>query len=246
MASFKNEIRGLKMSEMKDLMTEYNYTEKHNKEQWAWEFLRRNPEYQQKYKQFIHRWHTLESVYGKDPDRDLQGWQKDLRSLANEWDSEMTLLEEHPDVDRDNSYQEPIQIEAWMSLKWGFKCFPLDPETHSLEVLKDIEWHEQVIDLDDIRFDAESTDPIAQVNFDLRYSLQDQLDAAHKDLINLTSQLKRLGKVKLVAADHYHDWLEQLKILDDTNLFEQSSEEQQLAALEMCKTGYRQILLMRG
>lgn len=231
---------------MENTVTDYNYTKKHDKEQWAWEFLRRNPEYQSDYKSFIHRWNTLENVYGKDADRDVEAWQSDLRSLANDWDSKMTLLEEHPGAGGDNSFQEPVQIEQWMKLKWGLDCFPIDPENDSLDAFAEIQWSEQKIDLDDIRFDAQTTDPIAQINFDLRYSLQDQLDAAHKDLISLTSQLQRLGKVKLVASDHYQEWLSQIILLDDSELFEKSSEEQQLAAVEMYKTGYRKVLLMRG
>ena len=56
----------------------------------------------------------------------------------------------------------------------------------------------------------------------------------------------RLGKVKLVAADHYQEWLQQLKLLDDKALFKQSSKEQQQAATEMCESDYLKILLMRG
>ncbi len=227
-------------------MTDYNYTKKHNKEQWAWEFLRRNPEYQRDYKQFIHRWHTLEGLFGKGEDCDLQAWQNDIRALANEWDNELTLLEELPGAASDNTTQEPVQIDLWMQQKWGFNCFPIDPEDQSSETFDKIQWHEQKIDLDDIRFDAQTTDPIAQVNFDLRYSLQDQLEAAHKDLISLTGQLQRLGKVRLVAADHYDEWLEQIKLLDDEVLLNQSSEKIQNAAREMCLSGYRKILLMRG
>ena len=227
-------------------MTDYSYTDNHHKEQWAWEFLRRNPEYQRDYKQFIHRWQTLESLFGKGADCDLHAWQNDIRSLANEWDDELTLLDELPGAERDNTTQEPIQIDLWMQQKWGFDCFPIDPEDQSFEVFEKIQWQEQKIDLDDIRFDAQTNDPVAQVNFDLRYSLHDQLEAAHKDLITLTGQLQRLGKVKLVASDHYQEWLDQIKLLDNENLFKQSSEKEQTAATEMTTSGYRKILLMRG
>ena len=227
-------------------MTDYEYTKSLSKEQWAWEFLRRNPEYQRDYKIFIHRWRSLGEDYGKSPDRDIQSWQNDLRSLANEWDAEMTPIEGFPDIEEHNSSQETIQIESWMVAKWGFSSFPLNPEIYSPNIPDGLDWQEQKIELDDIRFDAQDTDPIAQVNFDLRYSLKDQLEAAHKDLITLTGQLKRLGKVKLIASDHHQEWLQQLKLLDDVELFKQSSEQQQLAVREMCQSGYRKILLMRG
>lgn len=227
-------------------MTDYSYTEELNKEQWAWEFLRRNPEYQRDYTAFMHRWRALEADYGKSEDRDVERWQSDLRSLANEWATELTLLEEFPDGEDENASQETVQIENWISNKWGFSSFPLDPKIHSPKTPDELTWSEQKINLDDIRFDAQTSDPIAQVNFDLRYSLTDQLDAAHKDLITLTGQLQRLGKVKLVAADHFPQWLEQLKLLDDTQLFEESSEEQQLTVKQMCESAYKNILLMRG
>ncbi len=227
-------------------MTDYAYTETLSKEQWAWEFLRRNPEYQRDYITFIHRWRGLEEHYGKPPNRDIQCWQNDLRSHANEWTSEMILLEEFPDSDENNASAETVQIENWMGAKWGYSSFPLDPEIQSPNTPNDLDWREQEIDLDDIRFDAQDTDPIAQVNFDLRYSLKDQLEAAHKDLMTLTSQLQRLGKVKLVASDHHQEWLQKLKLLDDPESFKQSTEKQQLAAREMCQSAYRKILLMRG
>lgn len=227
-------------------MSEYTYTKNLSKEQWAWEFMRRNPEYQRDYVTFIHRWQALENDYGTGSERNLAGWTSDLRSLVNEWNPKMTLLEEFPDNSGNNASEETLQIDRWMQKKWGFNSFPLNPELNSPKIPDQLFWHEPEIDLDDIRFDAKTTDPIAQVNFDLRYSLRDQLEAAHKDLIKLSSQLQRLGKVKLVAADHHQQWIEQLKILDDADLFNQSTEVQQLAAREMCQTGYRKILLMRG
>ncbi len=48
--------------------------------QWAWEFLRRNPEYQADYREFISTWRALEAVYGAAPQRDFQRWQRDPRA----------------------------------------------------------------------------------------------------------------------------------------------------------------------
>ena len=227
-------------------MFDYSYLENLSKEQWAWEFLRRNLEYQHDYSHFIHRWLILEKDYGTGVERDVINWQSDLRALANEWAKEMTLLDEFPDGRNNNASQDTVQIEQWMGNKWGFNSFPLSPEAIAPEIPSELSWLDPEIDLDDIRFDAQENAPVAQINFDLRYSLQDQLEAAHKDLIKLSSQLQRLGKVKLVAADHQQEWSEQIKILDDAALFEQSTEMQQIAAREMCVSGYRKILLMRG
>jgi len=227
-------------------MKDYAYTERLNKEQWAWEFLRRNPEYQRDYKVFIHRWNSLEADYGKAPNQDKKRWDNDLRSLANEWNAEMTLLESLPDKEESNASQETVSIESWMGAKWGLSTFPLDPSIDSPHIPDDLHWRDQQIDMGDIHFDAQDHAPIVQLNFDLRYSLKDQFEAAHKDLIKLTSQLQRLGKVKLVASDHYQEWLEQLKLLDDQELFVASPLSDQLAANEMCRIAYKKILLMRG
>lgn len=250
-------------------MNDYSYLESLNKsssskEQWAWEFLRRNPEYQRDYKVFIQRWNELVKDYvdstssGIDaisescevknqlPEKKLKLWQSDMRSLAFEGQDEMKLLDDLPVKDGNNPYQETHQIEDWMMAKWGFSSFPLDPSIQSPKIPNQLTWQEQTINLDEILFDAQTPDPITQLNFDLRYSLKDQLEAAHKDLIKLTGQLQRLGKVHLVASDHYPEWLDQLKLLDDEESFEKSDEDQQTKVLDMCHSGYRKILLMRG
>ncbi len=60
--------------------TDYAYTQSLKKEQWAWEFLRRNPDYQSDYQWFIQQWHALEQDYGKIPDMDYQSWKQDPRA----------------------------------------------------------------------------------------------------------------------------------------------------------------------
>ena len=50
---------------------DYSFCESLTREQWAWEFLRRNPEYRQDYAWFISTWQALEQEYGKPPNRDF-------------------------------------------------------------------------------------------------------------------------------------------------------------------------------
>ena len=97
------------------------------RDQWAWEFLRRNPEYQADYRQFI----TL-----------LAGARSRLRRAAA---SRLCALEAGPaclwsagprrcraldNVSGDLCVGEDdrVFIECWMGAKWGFHKFPLDPE----------------------------------------------------------------------------------------------------------------------
>jgi len=58
----------------------YAYCATLTRDQWAWEFLRRNPEYRSDYQQFIAIWRALEADYGEPPNRDFQRWKR-VRAL---------------------------------------------------------------------------------------------------------------------------------------------------------------------
>jgi len=60
--------------------TDSSYTQSLKKEQWAWEFLRRNSAYQNDYKWFIAQWKALENDYGCSTEKDYQAWKQDPRS----------------------------------------------------------------------------------------------------------------------------------------------------------------------
>ena len=48
--------------------------------EWAWQFLRRNPEYRADYAWFISVWRDLEGLYGAPPERDFFRWRQDPRA----------------------------------------------------------------------------------------------------------------------------------------------------------------------
>lgn len=50
------------------------------REEWAWQFLRRNPEYAADYAWFIATWRALEANYGAPPRRDFFRWRQDPRA----------------------------------------------------------------------------------------------------------------------------------------------------------------------
>ena len=58
---------------------DYAFTQTLTAGQWAWEFLRRNPEYRAQWQAFITTWRALESVYGKPAQRDINAWAKQLK-----------------------------------------------------------------------------------------------------------------------------------------------------------------------
>ena len=111
--------------------SDYSYTQMLTKEQWAWEFLRRNSAYQSDYDWFINQWRALEKDYGRSPDMDYQAWKQDPRSykivdIASEQDGNCAISDDK------------LLIECWMGNKWGFFQFPKSPNLTALEI--DTSW----------------------------------------------------------------------------------------------------------
>jgi len=49
-------------------------------EHWAWQFLRRNSDYQADWDWFNEIWQLLEQLYGSPPDRNFMEWKNDSRA----------------------------------------------------------------------------------------------------------------------------------------------------------------------
>ncbi|MHB8455301.1 MAG: transcriptional regulator domain-containing protein [Acidiferrobacterales bacterium] len=113
----------------------YSFTWQLSRERWAWEFLRRNPQYIADWEWFCATWQALEAAYGSPPDRDFLRWKRDPRAYRMEFDSS----EDHPDTgdDRDT---ELLLIECWMGAKWGFHKFPLDPAVDAPVIGEQLAW----------------------------------------------------------------------------------------------------------
>ncbi|MCL5060984.1 MAG: DUF6499 domain-containing protein [Candidatus Thermoplasmatota archaeon] len=103
----------------------YAYCAGLTRDQWAWEFLRRNPEYQRDFQAFIAIWRALEANYGAPPNRDFSRWKQDPRAYGPlPGDAKLAApTGELCTVDDDR-----VLLECWMGAKWGFHKFPLDPE----------------------------------------------------------------------------------------------------------------------
>ena len=63
---------------------DYTFTQSLSRELWAWQFLRRNPEYRADWQRFWAIWQALEADYGRPPHRDFQRWKKDPRAYASD------------------------------------------------------------------------------------------------------------------------------------------------------------------
>jgi len=153
------------------------------RDQWAWEFLRRNPDYRADYQRFIAIWRTLEAEYGAPPKRDFQRWKQDPRAYGPlPGDAELAAPSGELCVVDDR-----VLLECWMGAKWGFYKFPLDPE-RSAPPPDELSWRPPPQP-------ALPPDTIYQldISFDLSLPLPPQLEAARFRLVSRAAELRRSG-----------------------------------------------------
>lgn len=170
---------------------DYLFTETLDAGQWAWEFLRRNPDYRRDWLWFNQTWRTLEARYGKPPNRDFQAWKRDPEAYRIVDDAAGDCR-----VDEDR-----VLIECWMGAKWGFYKFPLDPATDRPRIGEQLSWREvadsvPLVDTPDSPYLNEDSQRVA-LGFDLDMPLRRQLDAAKQFLQRRQARLRRRGEVTL-------------------------------------------------
>jgi len=216
----------------------YTYCTTLTRDQWAWEFLRRNPAYRADYQQFIAIWRELEAGYGAPPNRDFQRWKQDSRAygpLPGASDSDLSKATSDLCIGED----ERVLLECWMGAKWGFHKFPLDPDRAHPPAPDELSWRKlPAQDVGDI------TKPYRlDIAFDLSLPLPPQLDAARFRLASRIAELRRAGHAapRSVASQREY-WTQLLQGLD-----EQTSDSLQPTRLVaeaqvMVITGYRDIL----
>jgi len=186
----------------------YAYCSSLTRDQWAWEFLRRNPEYRADYRRFIRLWHTLEAEYGAPPQRDFARWKRDPRAYGplpgeKELDSpsgELCLGED----DR-------VLIECWMGAKWGFYKFPLDPERPDPPTSAELAWRPPPATAPRAVNDPYRVD----IAFDLSLPLPPQLESAKIRLVSRAAELRRAGLPAPMHVSSQHvRWTHMLRLLD--------------------------------
>ncbi|MEQ1592348.1 MAG: DUF6499 domain-containing protein [Thiobacillaceae bacterium] len=211
-----------------------------SRDQWAWEFLRRNPLYQTDYQQFIAIWHALEANYGAPPNRDFQRWKRDARAYGPLPGSSAGDQPDTASGDRCVGEDERIFLECWMGAKWGFNKFPLDPHRSLPPPPEELSWRtppaRHAHDIDEAyRLD---------IAFDLSLPLLPQLDAAKFRLASRVAELRRAGHAAPHSVTHQRDYWTQLIGALDTPA---SAPETLLAAAQkMAESGYREILRLAG
>jgi len=204
------------------------------RDQWAWEFLRRNPAYRRDYAAFIAIWRALEADYGAPPNRDFSKWKLDPRAYGPlPGDAELAAPTGELCVVED----ERVLLECWMGAKWGFYKFPLDPERVAPDP-DELSWRPPP------QSDGAVEAPYRiDIAFDLSLPLPPQLEAAKFRLVSRAAELRRQGHAapKSVANQRAR-WIAMLQLLDDDDVPDTDSTELLNEARALVAGGYREIL----
>ncbi|KVW94719.1 transcriptional regulator domain-containing protein [Thiobacillus denitrificans] len=204
------------------------------RDQWAWEFLRRNPDYQTDYRRFIALWRALEADYGMPPNRDFQRWKRDPRAYGP-LPGEAPLAA--PSGDLCVGDDDRVLLECWMGAKWGFYKFPLDPARTAPPGSDELAWRPpQPAALVDEAFRLD-------IRFDLSLPLPPQLEAAKFHLVSRAAELRRSGlAAPMTVANQRERWTMMLQLLDTGKACSEEETALLHEARAMTRCGYREIL----
>jgi len=189
---------------------DYAVTETLSLGQWGWEFLRRNRTYREDWVWFQSAWETLESRYGKPPNRNFQRWEADPLAWRQVMDDDCGECR----IDQDS-----VLIECWMGAKWGFYKFPMSPDTDAPVIGEQLTWRET--DWPAVEVNADCADylgePVHKValGFDLELPLRPQLETAKRYLQARQLRLRRTGEcVARTLESQRGRWRLMLSLLD--------------------------------
>lgn len=177
------------------------------RDQWAWAFLRRNPDYQADYRRFITLWHALEADYGTPPNRDFSRWKLDPRAYGP---LPGDNVPNHVNGERCVGENDRILLECWMGAKWGFYKFPLDPLRIDSPGPDELAWRPPPAP-------AVCSDPDYRqdISFNLSLPLPPQLEAAKFRLVSRATELRRRGlTAPKTVVNQRKRWAQMLGLLD--------------------------------
>ncbi|MFP5404590.1 MAG: transcriptional regulator domain-containing protein [Gammaproteobacteria bacterium] len=213
----------------------YAYCAALTRDQWAWEFLRRNPDYRRDYQAFITIWRALEADYGAPPNRDFSKWKQDPRAygplpgdagLAAPT-GELCMVED-----------ERVLLECWMGAKWGFYKFPLDPDRIAPGP-DELSWRPPP----PATARAEDDPLRVDVSFDLSLPLPPQLEAAKFRLVGRAAELRRQGlAAPKTVANQSERWTAMLRLLDGAGVPTTDNAALLDEARDQMAGGYRDLL----
>lgn len=212
----------------------YEYCASLTRDQWAWEFLRRNPDYRRDYQAFITIWRALEADYGAPPKRDFTQWKQDPRAYGPlPGDAEPAAPTGELCVMED----ERVLLECWMGAKWGFYKFPLDPGRVAPGP-DELSWRPPPQANGDIEAPCR-----VDIAFDLALPLPPQLEAAKFRLVSRAAELRRQGHAApKTVANQRERWTTMLRLLDGAATPDADSAELRDEARALVAGGYRGLL----
>jgi len=207
------------------------------RDQWAWEFLRRNPDYRRDYQAFITIWRALEADYGAPPHRDFSRWKRDPRAYGPlPGDAELVA----PGGELCTVDDDRVLLECWMGAKWGFHKFPLDPD-RTTPGPDELSWRPPPPQ-PDAPIDAPYRLDLA---FDLSLPLPPQLEAAKFRLVSRAAELRRQGHAApRTMANQPARWTTMLRLLDGAEAADTDSAKLLDEARALVAGGHREILLL--
>ncbi|MDP1927023.1 MAG: DUF6499 domain-containing protein [Thiobacillus sp.] len=216
-------------------MAAYGYCASLTRDQWAWEFLCRNPDYQADYRQFITLWQALEADYGTPPHRDYPRWKCDPRAYGP-LPGDSALVS--PSGELCIGENDRILIECWMGAKWGFYKFPLDPARSTPPEPDELAWRPPPAS----NAPSDTTYRL-DISFDLSLPLPPQLEAAKFRLVSRATELRRNGlTAPMTVANQRERWLRMLRLLDGGEILNEDDAALLREAQAMANDGYRDIL----
>lgn len=214
----------------------YAYCASLTPDQWAWEFLRRNPAYQADHRRFMAIWHALEAEYGAPPRRDFARWKLDPRAYGP---LPGDTAPHAPEDELCTIDDDRVLLECWMGAKWGFYKFPLDPACRA-PAPEMLSWRPAPAARDS---DAATR---LDISFDLSLPLPPQLEAARIRLVGHAAALRRRGiAAPMTVGNQRTHWTHMLRILDtDASASDAASVDLRREAEAMVQGGYRKIPLL--
>jgi len=226
---------------------EYDFCDALTREQWAWEFLRRNPEYQRQWRAFHETWQALEAAYGRPPNRDFCAWKNDPRAWVPASECEGGDCR----IDGDK-----VLIECALGARWGFHKFPPDPEDDDPVGEGRLSWRPLDEEpLPEVEGEWQPGPERMALVFDLSLPLKPQLEQARKQLQMEMGVRRRRGELVPQRVSRWGEHWKRLLRCIDADVEGSAKEFLELEspvsgnslyreAHEMMKKGYLKILRM--
>lgn len=205
---------------------DYSFTETLTPEGWAWEFLRRNPDYRQDYQEVNESLLNIEQEHGQ-LDRLSTNQLAEIPGACifqPERDEQETLAEWNRRCIREGIQPKIYSVSVWRARQWGINGRMLDPNTEETLAPKFIiiPRHPRLVFYDEcpdyFAVNSEGHEPnypLVLAAFDLTLDLKKQTDEIRSSLSSIKKELKKIDKSMFPSYSHQTGrWLNYLRILD--------------------------------